>query len=61
MKQRDMFNAILDFGMRKGTLTFDEINEALPGEFFSLDELEDFMDLLDKKGVKVVDYKGRVN
>ncbi len=61
MKQRDMVKAVLDFGVRKGTLTFDEINDAFPGEFFSLDELEDFMDLLDRKGVKVVAYKECVN
>src|SRR5208337_976199 len=57
MKERDLFEEIITLGMRRGVLTYDEINEALPSEFFSPDELEDFMDVLSEKGVKVVDYE----
>lgn len=55
MRERDIFEEILDVGKRRGTLTYDEINEALPSEFYSPDELEDLMDLLQDMGVKVVD------
>ena len=55
MKERDIFEEIIDIGKRRGVLTYDEINDALPSEFFSPDELEDLMDLLQDMGVKVTD------
>jgi RNA polymerase primary sigma factor len=55
MKERDIFEEIIDIGKRRGVLTYDEINEALPSEFFSPDEIEDLMDLLQDMGVKVTD------
>ena len=57
MRERDIFEEIIDIGKRRGTLTYDEINDALPSEFFSPDELEDLMDLLQDMGVKVIDYE----
>ncbi len=60
MKDKGIFKAILDKGIRKGTLTYDEIN-VLPPEYFSLDDMEDFMKLLERKGVKVVEYDKRRN
>jgi RNA polymerase primary sigma factor len=57
MKERDIFEEIVNLGKRRGILTYDEINEALPSEFFSPDELEDLMDVLSDMGVKVVDYE----
>jgi RNA polymerase primary sigma factor len=58
MREKDIFEEIIDLGKRRGVLTYDEINEALPAEFFSPDEMEDLMDLLQDMGVKVVDYDG---
>jgi RNA polymerase primary sigma factor len=55
LKERDIFEEIIDIGKRRGVLTYDEINDALPSEFFSPDELEDLMDLLQDMGVKVTD------
>jgi len=55
MRERDIFEEIINIGKRRGVLTYDEINEALPSEYFSPDELEDLMDLLQDMGVKVVD------
>ena len=57
MRERDIFEEIIDIGKRRGKLTYDEINDALPSEFFSPDELEDLMDLLQDMGVKVIDYE----
>jgi len=56
MREKDIFEEIIDIGKRRGVLTYDEINEALPSEFFSPDELEDLMDILQDMGVKVVDH-----
>ena len=55
MKERDILEEIITLGTRRGVLTYDEINEALPSEFFSPDEVEGLMDVLSDKGVKVVD------
>ncbi len=55
MKERDIFEEIIDVGKRRGVLTYDQINEALPSEYFSPDEIEDLMDLLQDMGVKVTD------
>ncbi len=57
MKEKDIFDEIIDVGKRRGVLTYDEINEALPAEFFTPDEIEDLMDLLHDMGVRVVDYE----
>ncbi len=57
MKERDIFEEIVNLGKRRGVLTYDEINEALPSEFFSPNEIEDLMDVLSDMGVKVVDYE----
>ncbi len=56
MKERDIFEEIVNIGKRRGVLTYDEINDVLPSEFFSPDEMEDLMDVLSDMGVKVVDY-----
>src|SRR5208283_3600611 len=57
MKERDIFEEIINLGKRRGVLTYDEINEAFPSEFFSPDEVEDLMDVLSDMGVRVVDYE----
>jgi RNA polymerase primary sigma factor len=55
MKEKDIFDEIIEVGKRRGVLTYDEINEALPSEFFTPDEIEELMDLLNDMGVKIVD------
>jgi len=55
MKEKDIFEEIIDMGKRRGKLTYDEINNALPSEYFSPDELEELMDLLYDMGVEVTD------
>jgi RNA polymerase primary sigma factor len=55
MKEKDVFEDIIDIGKRRGKLTYDEINDAFPSEYFSPDELEELMDLLHDMGVEVID------
>ncbi len=55
MRERDIFDEIIDLGKRRGTLTYDEINDAFPSAFVSPGELADFMDLLQDIGIKVID------
>ena len=55
MIEKDVFEEIIDIGKRRGTLTYDEINDAFPSEFVSPGELSDFMDLLQDIGIEVID------
>jgi len=55
MEKEDIFEEIIDIGKRRGKLTYDEINDALPSEYFPPDELEELMDRLHDMGVEVVD------
>ncbi len=61
MKESDVFKAIIDIGKKRGSVTCEEINDALPSEFFSLDELEKFMGRLKDIGVRVLSDKDRNN
>jgi len=55
LREWDIFDEIIDLGKRRGTLTYDEINDAFPSEFVSPEELSDFMDLLQDIGIEVID------
>jgi RNA polymerase primary sigma factor len=55
MKEKDIIEEIIDMGKRRGKLTYEDINDALPSEYFSPDELEELIDLLHDIGVEVVD------
>lgn len=57
MNESYIFEEIIDLGKKIGTLTYDKINDALPSEFFSPDELENLIDLLQDMGVEVKDYE----
>jgi RNA polymerase primary sigma factor len=61
MKESDVYEAIMDIGRRRGSVTHEEINEALPSEFFSLDELEEFVGRLENSGVRVIADKAKNN
>ena len=55
MNEKDVFEEIIEIGKRRGKLTYDEINDAIPSEYFSQEELEELMDLLRDMGIEVVD------
>jgi RNA polymerase primary sigma factor len=59
MKENDVLEELIALGRKRGSLTYNEINDALPSEVVSPDEIENFMDLLSDIGVKVVDYEER--
>ena len=58
MEKEDIFEEIVDIGKSRGKLTYDEINDVAPAEYFSPAELEELMDLLHDVGIEVVDYHG---
>jgi RNA polymerase primary sigma factor len=55
MKEKDIFEDIVKIGNKRGKLTYAEINDAVPSEYFSLDESEELTDHLHGMGVDVVD------
>jgi RNA polymerase primary sigma factor len=59
MKESDILEEIIDRGKKRGVLTYDEINNAMPSEFFSPDEMEERLDLLNDMGVDIVDKEER--
>jgi RNA polymerase primary sigma factor len=46
---------LIDIGKEKGFLTYDEINDALPQESFSVEEMDNFLETLGEMGIDVVD------
>ncbi len=52
--QEAAFKALLVKGKKAGVLTYDEINEALPKEVGSSDQLDDIITMLQEMGIKVV-------
>jgi len=55
MKETDVFEDIIELGKSRGSLTYEEVNEALSSEFYTPDDLEELLELLDDMGVAVVD------
>jgi RNA polymerase primary sigma factor len=55
MEKEDIFEEIIEMGKSRGKLTYDEINEAVPSEYFSPEEIEELMALLHDMGIEVVD------
>ena len=54
MEKEDIFEDIIEMGKGRGKLTYGEINDAVPPEYFSPEELEELMDLLQDMGIEVV-------
>ena len=55
MEKEDIFEELIDRAKDSGKLTYTEINDSVPAEYFSTDELEELMELLHDAGVEVID------
>lgn len=60
MKEKDIEKALLEFGKKKGVVTFEELNETFPAEYCPLDEMERFIRRLKHLGVRVVEDRKQV-
>jgi RNA polymerase primary sigma factor len=58
MKEKDVFDEIIKIGKKYGSITYAEINDAIPSDIFSLDKLVLLMNRLRRLGVRVVDDCG---
>ncbi|CAM2008050.1 RNA polymerase sigma factor RpoD [Acanthopleuribacter pedis] len=52
------FNDLLDIGKEKGYLTYDEINESLPDDMATPEELDDLFQAMANLGVELIDDSG---
>ena len=50
----EIYDELIEMGKKRGVLTYNEINDALPSEFFSPEEIEDLMEVLQGMGVEIV-------
>jgi len=57
MKEKYNFEEIIDMGKSRGKLTYAEINDTAPSEYFSLGELEELLDILQDVEVEIIDGK----
>ena len=49
------YDRLIAKGKEKGYLTYDEVNDALPSDIVSLDQLDDIMMLFGSMDIEVVD------
>lgn len=57
MKGKDLEDALLEEGMKRGVLFFKELDEPFPSEYFPLAEMECFLRTLEQSGVRVIEHE----
>jgi len=53
-KYEDDLEKLIDTGKEKGYLTYGEVNDLLPGDITSPDELDDLMNTINTQGIDVL-------
>ncbi|MCC6811577.1 MAG: RNA polymerase sigma factor RpoD [Deltaproteobacteria bacterium] len=59
-EERLEIKALLNKGKEKGFLTMDEVNESLPDDVVSADQIDDVMELFYKNDIEIVDQAAKV-
>ena len=54
-KNLGQINKLIDQGKEKGFLTYDEVNDSLPDDMISSDQLDDLMMMFGEMDIKIVD------
>lgn len=54
-RDRKEVQQLIELGKSKGHLTYDEINEALPADVFTSDQIDELMGILGEEDIEVVD------
>ncbi|MBW2279048.1 MAG: RNA polymerase sigma factor RpoD, partial [Deltaproteobacteria bacterium] len=55
MNEKKNIKELIELGKTKGFLTYEEVNDYLPEEVVSSDEIDDLLDLLSGEQIDVVD------
>jgi RNA polymerase primary sigma factor len=58
-KYEEDVDRIIDTGKEKGYLTYGEVNDLLPGDITSPDDLDDLMTTINTQGIEVLSGEGR--
>jgi RNA polymerase primary sigma factor len=59
-KYEDELDKLIDTGKEKGYLTYGEVNDLLPGDITSPDELDDLMTTINTQGIDVLSGESRL-
>jgi RNA polymerase primary sigma factor len=59
-KYEDDIDKLIDTGKEKGYLTYGEVNDLLPGDITSPDELDDLMTTINTQGIDVLSGESRM-
>jgi hypothetical protein len=54
MKGKDVEDALLELGRKRGVLFFEELDEVFPADHFPIEEVEHLLMRLEDLGVRVV-------
>ena len=57
---KDGVQQLIDLGKQKGYLTYEEVNDALPANVVSADQIDDVMSLLGDEDIEIVDAATQV-
>jgi len=60
-KYEDDIDKLIDTGKEKGYLTYGEVNDLLPGDITSPDELDDLMTTINTQGIDVLSGESRMD
>ena len=58
--EMDDLKRLISVGKEKGYLTYDEVNEALPEDLVSSEQLDDMMMIFDEMDIEIVDSEQQV-
>ena len=59
MKEKDIEDALLEMGMKRGVLFFSELDDVFPADHFPLQEIEHLLMRLEGLGIRVVEKEER--
>jgi RNA polymerase primary sigma factor len=51
----DQVNKLIIIGKEKGYLLYDEVNDLLPSDVHSAEDLDDLLSMFDSAGIEVLD------
>src|ERR1017187_3703260 len=51
----DQVNKLIILGKEKGYLLYDEVNDLLPADVHSAEDLNDLLSMFDNEGIEIVD------
>jgi len=51
----DQVSKLISLGKEKGYLLYDEVNELLPSDVHSAEDLDDLLSMFDNAGIEVLD------